>query len=49
MKLSSSVAAKKAGEAGNVQTISGLKLKLTQAGANYVNRALKRRACWARR
>ena len=34
----------KAADAGNVQTISGLKLKLTQAGANYVNRALKRKA-----
>jgi hypothetical protein len=33
-----------AGETGNVQTISGLRLKLTQAGANYVNRKLKRKA-----
>ena len=27
-----------------MQQISGFKLKLTQAGANYVNRALKRKA-----
>jgi hypothetical protein len=34
----------KASDVGNVQQINGLKLKLTQAGANYVTRAVKRKA-----
>ncbi len=31
-------------DTGTVQTITGFNLKLTQAGANYVNKALKRKA-----
>ena len=31
-------------DTGTVQAITGFNLKLTQAGANYVNRALKRKA-----
>jgi hypothetical protein len=33
-----------ASETGNVQQITGYKLKLTQAGANFVNKALKKKA-----
>src|SRR5688500_7144078 len=33
-----------AADAGNVQQTKGYRLKLTQAGANYVNRALKKKA-----
>jgi hypothetical protein len=36
--------AAKATDSAALQTIDGLKLKLTQAGANYVNRGLKRKA-----
>jgi hypothetical protein len=36
--------AAKAADVGNVQQITGYRLKLTQAGANYVNKALKRKA-----
>ncbi|MDA0184895.1 hypothetical protein OJ997_31620 [Solirubrobacter phytolaccae] len=35
--------ATKAADSGNVQQTTGYKLKLTQAGANYVNRALKKK------
>src|SRR5262249_20357080 len=34
----------KVSESGNVQQISGYKVRLTQAGANYVNKALHRKA-----
>ena len=34
-------------DTGTVQVITGFNLKLTQAGANYVNRALKRKALQA--
>ena len=34
----------KAADSGNVQQTTGYRLKLTQAGANYVNRSLKKKA-----
>lgn len=34
----------KAADTGNVQQITGYKLKLTQAGANFVNKALRKKA-----
>src|SRR5690349_5530582 len=37
-------AAAKASDSGNVQSITGYTLKLTQAGANYVNKALHKKA-----